>query len=105
LAIAWGLTIVLCVVGGIVIAPTLFLTPSMLVSILNYALIGVAVGGLESPLGAWLGGVIVGLVESVASNVEFIGSELKFGAVMVFLLIMLTIKPRGLWGKLETRKV
>lgn len=105
LAIAWGLNIALSVVAGIVIAPTLFLSANMLTNILSYALIGVVIGGLESPLGAWAGGMVVGLVENIGSNISFIGSELKFIAVMVLLMTVLLIRPRGLWGKPETRKV
>lgn len=105
LAIAWGMAVALAAVAGTVIAPTLFLTPFMLLSILNYGLISVVIGGLESPLGAWSGGLLVGLVENLASNIPFIGSELKFAAVLIFLVVFLLVKPRGLWGKQETRKV
>lgn len=105
LAIAWGLNSVFSVIAGIIIAPSLFLSPSMLITVLGYALIGVGIGGLESPLGAWIGGMIVGLVEVIASNIPFIGSELKFVGVTFFLVLYLLILPRGLWGKLETRKV
>lgn len=105
LAMAWGFNTVLSAAAGVVIAPTLFLSSSMLISVMAYALIGVVIGGLESPLGAWAGGVIVGLVENIGSNIPFFGSELKFLAVFALLLAILVFKPRGFWGKEETRKV
>ncbi|MGE0525705.1 MAG: branched-chain amino acid ABC transporter permease [Bdellovibrionales bacterium] len=105
LAMAWGLTVATSTMGGMLIAPILFVTPNMLINIYAYALIAVVVGGMESPLGALLGGIIVGVVENLASNASMIGSELKFLVVMFLLIAMLIVKPRGLWGRSEARRV
>lgn len=105
LAIAWGLTLVAGATGAIFIAPALYLSPSMLSSIFAYALIAVVIGGLESPLGAFLGGLLVGIIENLASNFKFIGTELKFVAVVAVLIFILIVRPRGIWGRKETRKV
>jgi len=105
LAMAWGLTTAVSAVAGILIAPVLFVSSSMLTQVFSYALIAVVIGGLESPFGAIVGGIIVGVVENLAINVGFIGSELKFLAVFFLLLVVLVIRPRGLWGREEHRRV
>ncbi len=105
LASAWGISISLGLVATIFIAPLLYVTPSMLTSIYGYSLMAVALGGLESPLGALIGGLLIGLVENISSNIPFIGSELKFLAVVVLLLVILAFRPRGFFGRLEARKI
>jgi branched-chain amino acid transport system permease protein len=105
LALAWGLGTVIAVSSGIIIAPVLFVSPGMLRQVFSYALIAVAIGGLESPFGAIVGGILVGVVENLSTNISFIGSELKFVAVFALLVMMLIVKPRGLWGREEQRRV
>jgi branched-chain amino acid transport system permease protein len=105
LALAWALTVATSALGAILIAPVLTVTPTMLLSIFAYALIAVVIGGLESPLGALVGGIIIGVVENLASTVKFIGSDLKFVAVAFTLIAILLVRPRGLWGRAEARRV
>jgi branched-chain amino acid transport system permease protein len=105
LSFAWGISVLMSAISGILLAPTLFLSPSMLTGIYVYALIAVVIGGLESPFGAFLGGIIVGVCENLATNISFIGSGLKFTSVFVLLVIVLIIRPRGIWGRDEGRKV
>lgn len=105
LAFSWAFAIMTSAVGGILIAPVLFVTPNMLVSIYAYSLIAVVIGGIESPFGALVGGLIVGVVENLSSNASFIGADLKFVAVSALLLVILLVRPRGLWGRTEGRRV
>ncbi len=105
LALAWGTTAVTAGVGAILIAPILYVSPAMLSSVFAYSLFAVVIGGLESPVGAFVGGVLVGVVENLASNLSFIGSDLKFVVVAIMLIGILTIRPRGLWGRAEARRV
>ena len=105
LALAWGFTTMTATIGAILIAPTLYATPSMLSSVFAYSLIAVVIGGLESPLGAVIGGIIIGVVENLSSNIPFIGSELKFVVVVLLLFVILKLKPRGLWGRADIRRV
>jgi branched-chain amino acid transport system permease protein len=105
LALAWGFATAISVIAGVLIAPALFVSPGMLREVLSYALIAVAIGGFESPFGAIVGGVLIGVVENLATNFGFIGSDLKFLAVFFLLLVMLVVKPRGIWGREEHRRV
>ncbi len=105
LAFAWGITIVLGVIAAALIAPVLFISSSMLASVFIYSLIAVAIGGLESPFGALIGGLFLGVFENLISLVPFVGSDLKFVSVFCFLMVFLAIRPRGLWGREEQRRV
>jgi branched-chain amino acid transport system permease protein len=104
LAISWGITFLLSTLCAVLLAPTLFLTATMLTHVFAYALMAVAIGGLESPLGALVGGIIIGVAENLASNWPVIGSDLKFVAVTCILLTVLIFRPRGIWGRLEQRR-
>jgi len=61
--------------------------------------VAAAVGGINNPLGAVLGGLMVGLFEVLASG--FISSNLKDLIAMVLLLLVLKIRPEGLLGARE----
>ncbi len=105
LALAWGLSVMTSAIGAVLIAPMLTVSPSMLISVLTYALMSVVIGGMESPFGGLVGGVIVGVTENLSANVEFIGTDLKLVAVILVVVTILTLKPRGLWGRAEARRV
>ena len=105
LALAWGLTGLLGIIGGILIAPKVFVSPQMLTHVLVYSLIAVVIGGLESPSGAIIGGLAIGVLENLAANLEFVGSELKFAVVFCFMVLCLITKPFGLFGKPDFRRV
>jgi len=105
LAVAWGITIMAGVFAALLIAPIQYVSPAMLISFFSYSLIAVVIGGLESPLGAIVGGIIVGVVDNLAANVSFIGSELRFLVIFALLLLVLLVRPRGLWGRAEARRV
>lgn len=104
LAMAWGISVLLAALGGILVAPTLFVSPTMLLPVYGYALIAVIIGGLESPLGAMVGGIIVGIVENLAASVPFIGTDFKFATVLFLLIVVLALRPRGIWGRAEGRR-
>lgn len=104
LALAWGLTTALSVLGGILIAPKVFVYPQMLISVFSYSMIAVVIGGLESPFGALVGGIAVGVVENISSMVPFMGTQLKMVGVFGLLVIVLIVKPTGIWGKPDVRR-
>ncbi len=105
LAMAWGLTTTLGVVAGLLIAPVVFVSPQMLDSIFIYSMIAVVIGGLESPFGALLGGIMVGVIENITSSTELFGSQLKMSGVFVLLIVILIVRPTGIWGRPDSRRV
>jgi branched-chain amino acid transport system permease protein len=77
-----------------------FLEPNMMLSILLYGFAGAVLGGLTSPGGAVLGGFIVGIVENLAATyIPVVGPELKLPIALVLIVVVLLIRPSGLFGR------
>jgi branched-chain amino acid transport system permease protein len=106
LALGWGLAAVLGAIAGMMAAPTVFLDPNMMLIILIYSFAAAVLGGIDSPLGAVVGGLILGvLINLLGTYVDFIGGELRLPAALVVLLIVLLIRPQGLFGHRVVRRV
>ena len=64
------------------------------------------VGGFTSPLGAVVGGLLVGVTENlVGTYVSFIGTELKLTVALAMIIIVLLVRPSGLFGRSFVRRV
>jgi branched-chain amino acid transport system permease protein len=106
LALGWGIAAVLGAAAGMMIAPVVFLDPNMMQTILLYAFAAAVLGGLDSPLGAVVGGILLGVTITLLGRyVEFIGSTLKLPAALVLILVLLLVRPGGLFGKVAVRRV
>ena len=106
LALGWGLAAAFGAVAGMMIAPIVFLEPNMMGGILIYAFAAATVGGFTSPLGAVVGGFLVGVTENlVGTYVSFIGTELKLTVALAMIIIVLLVKPSGLFGRSTVRRV
>ena len=106
LGVGWGLAALVGAVGGMMVAPVVFLDPNMMGGILIYAFASATLGGFTSPGGAVLGGLIVGVIENlVGTYVSFIGTELKLTVALAMILIVLVVKPSGLFGRATVRRV
>jgi branched-chain amino acid transport system permease protein len=104
-AIGWGMAAAIGAVAGIMIAPVVFLEPNMMVTILLYGFAGAVVGGLTSPGGAVLGGFAVGVIENLASFVPYFGAEMKLSIALALIVLTLTLKPAGLFGRRIVNRV
>jgi branched-chain amino acid transport system permease protein len=106
LALGWGIAAVLGAAAGMMIAPVVFLDPNMMQTILLYAFAAAVLGGLDSPLGAVVGGILLGVTITLLGRyVDFIGSTLKLPAALVLILVLLLVRPAGLFGKVAVRRV
>ena len=106
LAIGWGLAALVGSVAGMMVAPIVFLDPNMMAGILIYAFASATLGGFTSPGGAVVGGLLVGVIENlVGTYVRFIGTELKLTVALAIILIVLVVKPSGLFGRAIVRRV
>src|SRR5216683_3210783 len=81
----------------IVVSPILLLEPNMMQTIIIYAFAAAVLGGIDSPLGAVVGGLIVGV------TVNLVGAYLVGGDLE--LAVALAIKPNGLFGRAAARNV
>jgi branched-chain amino acid transport system permease protein len=106
LAFGWGLAAVLGAVAGMMVAPILFLDPNMMQVILLYAFAAAVLGGLDSPIGAVVGGLLLGVgITLLGRYVGFVGDVLKLPAALLVILIVLLVKPNGLFGRVAVRRV
>jgi branched-chain amino acid transport system permease protein len=107
LAIGWGLAAVLGAVAGLMAEPSQFvLQPTLMQPILVYAFAAAVLGGLESPTGAVVGGLAIGVsLNLVVQYVHPITSELQTPVAFAVLVVVLLIKPAGLFGRREVRRV
>jgi len=104
LSLGWGLAAAIGAVAGMMIAPIVYLEPNMMLFILLYGFAGAVVGGLTSPLGAVLGGFLMGVLENLA-GAYIIGSELKLTFALVVIVLILIFKPAGLLGRVVVQRV
>ena len=107
LAIGWGLAAVLGAVAGLMAEPSqFFLDPTLMQPILVYAFAAAVLGGLESPAGAVIGGLAIGVsLNLVVQYIHPITSELQTPFAFAVLLAVLLLKPSGLFGHREVRRV
>jgi branched-chain amino acid transport system permease protein len=107
LAIGWGLAALLGAVAGLMAEPSQFvLEPTLMQPILVYAFAAAVLGGLDSPAGAVVGGLLIGVsLNLVVQYVPAITSELQTPAAFAVIIAVLLIKPSGLFGHREVRRV
>jgi len=106
LALGWGFAAVLGALSGMMVAPLVFLDPNMMRAVLLYALAAAILGGLDSPLGAVVGGLSLGVgLNLVSTYVGFVGDELKLPVAFVVILAVLLVRPVGLFGRTTMRRV
>ena len=106
LALGWGFAAVLGAVSGMMAAPTNFLSPGLMQAILIYAFAGAVLGGLESPVGAVAGGLGLGVMLSLLGTyVHPVTPELRLPVALAILLIVLLIRPAGIFGHVVVRRV
>ena len=104
LAIGWGLAAAIGAVAGIMVAPVLFLDPNMMGGVLLYAFTGALLGGITSPIGAVVGGLIVGVTENL-DGAYLIASQLKLTVALALIVLVLVFRPNGLFGAAIVRRV
>jgi branched-chain amino acid transport system permease protein len=106
LALGWGIAAMLGAVSGLMVAPIVFLEPNMMQGVLLYAFAAAVLGGLDSPLGAVVGGLLLGVtLNLLGTYVDFIGSELQLAVGLATILGVLLIRPAGLFGQEAVTRV
>lgn len=104
LGVGWGLAAAIGAVAGMMVAPSVYLEPNMMAGIMLYAFAGALLGGIESPIGAVVGGLLVGICENLIGT-YLIGTELKLTVALILIVGVLTVRPNGLFGKTAVARV
>jgi branched-chain amino acid transport system permease protein/neutral amino acid transport system permease protein len=92
----WGIGASLAAAAGVLYGIDAQLRPDMGWSFLLSLFAAVILGGIGSPLGAWVGGMILGVVQQVST--AFLLPTYKPAVAFVVLILLLCIRPRGLFG-------
>ncbi len=98
--IAFGLGSALAATAGALISPTYYIFPQVGSIFTLKAFVITVLGGMGSVVGATLGGVLIGVAESIGG--VYFGSGWKEVVVFVLFLLVLLLKPSGLFGKSTT---
>lgn len=99
--VGWGLAAALGAVAGVSLTSLgVFVEPTMMSNVLVYSLAAVTIGGADSAAGAVIGGVLIGIAESLASLVVpgLSGGSGMIVALIVILMVLL-IRPQGIFGQ------
>ncbi len=104
LALGWGLSSVVGAVAGMMIAPIVFLDPSMMAAVMLYAFAAALLGGIDSPGGAVAGGLAVGVLENLVGT-YVVGTELKLTTALALIVGVLIFRPTGLFGQPSAARV
>jgi branched-chain amino acid transport system permease protein len=106
LAVGWGLAAALGAVAGVMAAPSLFLEPNMMQTVLLYSFAAAVLGGMDSPVGAVVGGLVLGVLLNLSGTyVHWIGGELRLATALAVILGVLLLRPSGLFGRAAVRRV
>jgi branched-chain amino acid transport system permease protein len=105
LALGWGLASAVGAVSGMMVAPILLLEPNMMQTIIIYAFAAAVLGGIESPLGAVVGGLLVGVTLNLAAAYIPDAGDLQLAFGLGIIIAVLILKPNGLFGRAAVRRV
>jgi branched-chain amino acid transport system permease protein len=103
LALGWALSAAVGAIAGMLTAASLTLSIDMMFAILIFAFAGAVLGGLDSPGGAILGGLSVGVIQALAGN--YISSQVDVVAAFIVIVGVLVVRPTGLFGRRVVRRV
>jgi branched-chain amino acid transport system permease protein len=108
LMVSWGLAAAIGAVGGVVFAGiNNSVNLGLMFTVFIYGSAAATLGGFDSPGGAVIGGLSIGVIENMAAGYfpEWVGQELKLGVAFVIIVVVLLFKPSGLFGTEKVERV
>jgi branched-chain amino acid transport system permease protein len=105
LTLGWALAAGVGALAGVLIAGTQpnYMNPNGFDALLIYGFTAAVIGGLDSPGGAVVGGLLLGIALSVLDN--YVSNEIDTFYVLVLLVVILMARPSGLFTRTATRRV
>jgi branched-chain amino acid transport system permease protein len=103
LTLGWALAAMVGALAGVLVAPSTFVGPNNFDPVLISGFVAAILGGLDSPPGAVVGGLVLGIALSYVSG--YAGSALVPLAALGILVVVLLIRPRGLFSAAAERRV
>jgi branched-chain amino acid transport system permease protein len=104
LSLGWALASASGALAGVLVAPrALPLSPNYMEDVLVYGFTAAVLGGLDSPVGALIGGLVIGLSRKYVG--AYINSSYEVVAALVILIAVLMVRPSGLFSRVAPRRV
>jgi branched-chain amino acid transport system permease protein len=101
--LGWALAALVGALAGVLVAPSVFLGPNSFDPLLISGFVAAVIGGLDSPPGAVVGGIVLGVALSYVSG--YAGSSLVPLAALAILVAVLMVRPGGLFSASKERRV
>jgi branched-chain amino acid transport system permease protein len=101
--LGWALAGLIGAVAGMLVTPQTFLYPNSMDSVFVLGFTAAVIGGLDSPVGAIVGGLILGVLLNYVTG--YVGSNLPELAGLAILMLVLMFRPSGLFASSATRQV
>ncbi|MGH3189774.1 MAG: branched-chain amino acid ABC transporter permease [Streptosporangiaceae bacterium] len=106
LTVGWALAGLLGALAGVLVSPDTFLYPNSMDTIFVYGFTAAVIGGLDSPVGAVIGGLLLGIgLSYVGGYLGAQGSDLTALVALGILVAVLMIRPDGLFAGARLRRV
>jgi len=103
LTIGWALAGLIGALAGVLVSPSTFLYPNSMDTIFVFGFTAAVIGGLDSPVGAVVGGLLLGIALSYVGG--YLGSDLTAAVALGVLVVVLMIRPGGLFSATRVRRV
>jgi branched-chain amino acid transport system permease protein len=108
LMVSWGMAAAIGALGGVVFAGiSNTVNLSLMFTVFIYGSAAATLGGFDSPGGAVIAGLSIGVIENLAAGYaqEWVGQELKLGVAFVIIVVVLMVRPSGLFGTSKVERV
>ena len=105
LTVGWALAGLLGALAGVLVSPSTFLYPNSMDTIFVFGFTAAVIGGLDSPVGAVTGGLLLGLALSYAGGYLPSGASLVPVVAFAILVLVLMVRPDGLFSATQVRRV
>ena len=107
LMVSWGLAAAIGAIGGVVFAGiNNSVSLGLMFTVFIYGSAAATLGGFDSPGGAVIAGLAIGVIETMAAGyISFIGQEMKLAVAFIVILVVLMVKPSGLFGTSKVERV
>lgn len=99
---SWGISTAIGALAGLLVAPVIGVNPEI-GSLILRGLVAAVIGGFTSIVGAAIGGIAVGLIETYSG--VLLGSTVKNLVPFLLLMLLLVFRPHGLFGAAEIKRV
>jgi branched-chain amino acid transport system permease protein len=105
LTLGWALAAAVGALAGVLIAGTApnYINPNGFDSLLIFGFTAAVIGGLDSPVGAVVGGLLLGVALSLLD--DYVSNDIDSFFILVILLVVLMIRPSGLFARTSVRRV